>query len=140
MGHLYRGLLRATRGDTAGALADYASVVQRLQGEWLATAATGFAALLRGDTAAAVVAAHAWDAVVAPWYAAGMNGFVYLRPDDLWLAMGHRTEAMDDWEHQRPAVKRYWIMREAAARDTVLANDPRFQRLLAATTPPPEFR
>jgi hypothetical protein len=35
---------------------------------------------------------------------------------------------------------RYWDTRDAAVRDPVLASDPRFQRLLAATAPPPEFR
>jgi hypothetical protein len=47
---------------------------------------------------------------------------------------------MDSWERQPRAARRYWAMRDAAARDPALASDPRLQRLLAATTPAPEFR
>ena len=140
MGLLYRGVLRSAAADTAGALADFTAVVRRLPGEWLALAAGGYAALLRGDSAAAAAAARSWDAVMAPWYAAGLGNSVYLGPDDLWIAAGRRAEAMDCWERQPPSVKRYWTMRDAAARDTALASDSRFQRLLAATTPPSEFR
>ena len=140
MGLLYRGILRTALADTAGALADLGAVERRLPGEWLAHAAAGFAALLRRDTAAAVAAARAWDALAAPWYAAGVGSSVYVGPADLWIAIGRRTEAMDSWERQPRAAKRYWNMRDAAARDPVLANDPRFQHLLAASAPPPEFR
>lgn len=140
MGLLYRGFLRAAGADTAGALADFAAVIRRLPGEWLALAAGGFAALLRRDTATAVSAARSWETVMAPWYAAGVGNSVYMGPDDLWIAAGRRTEAMDCWEHQPASAKRYWNMRDAAARDPALASDPRFQRLLAATTPPSEFR
>jgi hypothetical protein len=140
MGLLYRGILRAAVADTVGALADLGAVERRLPGEWLAHAAAGFAALLRRDTTAAVAAARAWDALAAPWYAAGVGNSVYVGTADLWLAIGRRTEAMDSWERQPRAARRYWAMRDAAARDPVFANDPRFQRLLAATTPPPEFR
>jgi len=140
MGLLYRGFLRAARADTAAALADFGAVDRRLPGEWLALAAGGFAALLRRDTASALGAARRWDAVMAPWYGAGVGNNVYIGPDDLWLAAGRRTEAMNSWERQPPSVKRYWIMRDAAARDPVLASDARFQQLLAATTPPSEFR
>ena len=140
MGLMYRGLLRAAAADTAQALEDFASVGRRLPGEWLALAAGGYAALLRGDSAAAVAAARAWEAVMAPWYAAGIGNSVYLGPDDLWTALGRRAAAMDCWERQPRSAKRYWTMRDAAARDPALAADPRFQHLLAATTPPPEFR
>jgi TolB-like protein/tetratricopeptide (TPR) repeat protein len=140
MGLLYRGILRAAHADSAGALADLAAAQRRLPGEWLAQAAAGFAALLRGDTATAIVAARAWDAFMQPWYAAGIGNSVYLGPDDLWVAAGRRGEAMDCWERQPRSAKRYWNMRDAAARDPVLAGDPRFQRLLAATAPPPEYR
>jgi TolB-like protein len=140
MGLLYRGVLRSAAADTAGALADFTAVVRRLPGEWLALAAGGFAALLRRDTAGAVSAARSWDAVMAPWYAVGVGNSVYIGPDDLWIAAGRRAEAMDCWERQPRSAKRYWNMRDAAARDPVLASDPRFQRLLAATTPPSEFR
>jgi hypothetical protein len=77
---------------------------------------------------------------MAPWYAAGVGNSVFMGPDDLWIATGRRAEAMDCWERQPPSAKRYWNMRDAAARDPALASDPRFRRLLAATTPPPEFR
>jgi TolB-like protein len=140
MGLLYRGILRAGSADTVGALADFAAVVRRLPGEWLALAAGGFAALLRRDTAGAVSAARNWDTVMAPWYAAGVGDFVYIGPDDLWIAAGRRAEAMDCWERQPRSAKRYWNMRDAAARDPALASEPRFQRLLAATAPPSEFR
>jgi adenylate cyclase len=140
MGLLFRGILRAARADTAGALADFGAVERRLPGEWLAYAAAGFGAELRGDTAAAVAAARAWDASMAPWYAVGGGRSVYLDPADLWIAIGRRTGAMDNWELRPPSAMRYWTMRDAAARDPLLAADPRFQRLLAATAPPPEFR
>jgi tetratricopeptide (TPR) repeat protein len=140
MGLLYRGILRTALADTVGALADFGAVERRLPGEWLAHAAAGFAARLRRDTAAVVSEARAWDALMAPWYAAGVGRSVYLDPADLWIAIGRRTEAMDNWELQPPSARRYWTMRDAAARDPAFASDPRFQRLLAATTPPPEFR
>jgi tetratricopeptide (TPR) repeat protein len=140
MGLLYRGFLRVGAADTGGALADFAAVARRLPGGWLALAAGGFAALLRHDTAATVAAARAWDTVMAPWYAVGVGNSVYIGPDDLWLAAGRRAEAMDSWERQPRSVKRYWIMRDAAAHDPALGGDPRFQRLLALTTPASPFR
>ena len=140
MGPLYRGILRAAAADTAGALADFDLVKRRFAGEWLASAAAGFAGLLRRDTTAAVAAAQAWDAAAAPWFTSGGSLAVYVDPADLWLAIGRRTEAMDSWEIQPRSAVRYWVMRDAAVRDPALASDPRFQRLLAATAPPPEFR
>jgi TolB-like protein len=140
MGRLYRGILKAAAGDTAGALADLAVTERRYAGEWLADAAAGFAALLRRDTVAAVASARAWDAAAAPWFGVGIGVVVYVGPDDLWLALGRRADAMDSWERQPRSAKRYWIMRDAASRDPLLAADPRFQRLLAATVPPPGYR
>ncbi len=140
MGRLYRGLLRVQARDTNGAMADFTAVERRQAGEWTAVAAAGFAALLRGDTAGAVAAAREWDARTAPWYAVGIGNNVYIGPEDLWLAAGRRSEAMDSWGQQPRSVKRYWIMKDAAAQDPVLAADPRFQAMLQETLPPPEYR
>src|SRR5262249_29499536 len=140
MALLYRGNLRAAAGDTAHALADLDLAQRRYAGEWLASAAAGFAALLRRDTTGAIAAARAWDPLPAPWDAAGVGPGVYAGPAELWLATGHRTEAMDSWEAQPRSAKRYWVMLDAAAKDTTLARDSRFQRLLTATAPPPAWR